>query len=241
MFHFLNTSLMKRLLPLALVAFAITLAPTATASAERIDPVSVEDSGCLRTRSEESTLHDSEPESWSITYVNGILTVTWKNYVTQCCPEGFNTWFERDANNLVYNIEDYANILCDCMCPFNVTSTFGTIEPGHYTITFRQYGKDVFTAEIDLKEGADISLAPGQSGIRTISPANDMITLTPEGMLHVMADKEVTVEVYDATGMIRFRMDTDSNSDIDIKSLPKGIYIAKASDGVNSATLRFVK
>lgn len=232
---------MKRILPLALMASALTLAPAPTASAERIDPTTVEDSGCLNSRSEGSTLHDSEPESWSITYVNGILTVTWKNYVTQCCPEGFNTWFERDANNLVYNVEDYADILCDCMCPFNVTSTFGTIEPGHYTITFRRFGESIFSEAIDLKEGSDITLAPGQSGIRTVGPDNNMITLTPEGMLHVMADKEVNVEIYDATGMIRFRMDADSTSDIDIKSLSKGIYIAKASDGVNSATLRFVR
>lgn len=65
--------------------------------------------------------------------------------------------------------------------------------------------------------------------------------LTPEGMLHVTASKVVTIEIYDAAGMIRFRMDSDSNSDIDIKSLPKGIYIAKASDGINTAALRFVR
>lgn len=121
---------MKRLLPLALVAFAITLAPTATASAERIDPVSVEDSGCLGTRSEESSSHDSELDSWSITYVNGILTVTWKNFFANCCPEGFTTWFERDGSNLIFNAHENSNI-CDCMCIFDVTSAFGMIEPGH--------------------------------------------------------------------------------------------------------------
>ena len=231
---------MKRLLPLAFMASIMTLAPTVTVSAERIDPTSVEDSGCLNTRSNDPYAPDYDADSWSMTYIDGILTVTWENFIANCCPDGFLTWVERDGSNLVFNAAADDG-RCDCMCPFNVTSTFGTIEPGHYTITFRQYGKDVFTAEIDLKEGTDITLAPGQSGIRTISPANDMITLTPEGMLHVTADKEVTVEIYDATGMIRFRMDSDSNSDIDIKSLPKGIYIAKASDGINSATLRFVR
>lgn len=241
MTNFINTiSLMKRILPLALMASAITSAPVATASAERIDPVSVEDSGCLNTRSDNPYSPDYDADSWSITYVNGILAVTWENFVANCCPYGFTTWFERDGSNLVFNVQEN-NYLCECICAFNVTSTFGTIEPGHYTITFRRYGESVFSAAVDLKEGSDISLAPTQSGIRTVGPANDLITLTPEGMLHVSADKEVTVEIYDAAGMIRFRMDSDSSSDIDIKSLPKGIYIAKASDGVVSATLRFAR
>lgn len=222
------------------MALVMTLTTKATASAERIDPVSVEDSGCLGTRSDNPYSEGCNADSWSITYVDGILTVTWKNLVANCCPDRFTTWFDRDGDNLVFNAEADDG-MCDCLCEFNVTSTFGKIEPGHYTITFRQYGVDVFTAEIDLKEGADISLAPGQSGIRTVSPANDLITLTPEGMLHVTASKVVTIEIYDATGMIRFRMDSDSTSDIDIKSLPKGIYIAKASDGINTAALRFVR
>lgn len=235
-----NISLMKRILPLALMALAITSAPVATASAERIDPVSVEDSGCLNTRSDNPYSTDYDADSWSITYVNGILTVTWENFVANCCPYGFTTWFERDGNNLVFNAQENS-ALCECICTFNVTSTFGQIEPGHYTITFRRYGEYIFSGAIDIKEGSAISWAPAQSGIRTVGPANDLIKLTPAGMLHVSTDKEVTVEIYDAAGMIRFRMDSDSSSDIDIKSLPKGIYIAKASAGVNSATLRFVR
>ena len=235
-----NISLMKRILPLALMALAITSAPVATASAERIDPVTVEDSGCLNTRSNSQHSPDYDADAWSITYVNGILTVTWENFVANCCPYGFTTWVERNGSNLVFNIQENSS-LCDCVCAFNVTSTFGSIEPGHYTITFRRYGEYIFSGAIDLKEGSAISWAPAQSGIRTVGPANDLITLAPEGMLHITADKEVTVEIYDAAGMIRFRMDSDSNSDIDIKSLPKGIYIAKASDGVNSATLRFIR
>lgn len=222
------------------MGLAMTSMPFGAMASERIEPTSIENSDCLGTRSDDPYSDDYDANKWGITYNNGILTVTWMNLVANCCPNGFNTWFERGGNNLIFNAQEN-DAFCDCICTFDVTSTFGQIEPGHYTITFCNYGHEVFTAEIDIEEGADISLSKKPSGIRAISPANEMVSLSADGVLHIASEGKVTVEIFDASGATHARINADSNADIDIKSLPKGIYLAKAKAGNRIESLRFVR
>lgn len=231
---------MKKFFTLAIMGLAMTSMPFGAMASEHISPVSVENSDCLGTRSDNIYTGDEDVNKWEITYNDGILTVTWMNFVANCCSEGFKTWFERDGDKLIFNAEEN-EALCNCICNFDVTSTFGQIEPGHYTITFCNYGHEVFTAEIDIEEGADISLSKKPSGIRAISPANEMVSLSADGVLHIASEGKVTVEIFDASGATHARINADSNADIDIKSLPKGIYLAKAKAGNRIESLRFVR
>ena len=98
----------------------------------------------------------------------------------------------------------------------------------------------MFTAEIDIEEGADISLSKKPSGIRAISPPMKWCRFLP-GVLHIASEGKVTVEIFDASGATHARINADSNADIDIKSLPKGIYLAKAKAGNRIESSRFVR
>lgn len=232
---------MKKFLLSASLACGLMLTPLSLfASSVRIDPISVSDSGCLLdTRSDDPYSDDFDANKWRFKYSDGILTVTWINLVANCCPDGFTTWFERDGSTLIFNVQEN-NSLCDCLCVFDVTSTFGTIEPGKYTIIFRNYS-DVFTAEIELKEDSDFTISMDPSGIYGISPDNGILSVSPDGLLHVSAEEKSLVEIFDASGALQSRLNTAPEADIDITSLPKGIYIVKASVGTKTATLRIIR
>ncbi len=231
----------KILLTIAMAILGIVSLPLSVFAGSRISPLSTTDSGCHNeTRSDDPYAEDYDADAWDIDYTDGILSVTWLNFVTNCCPDGFSSWFElEDENQLIYNLSGNDE-LCYCVCSFDVTSAFGDIKPGHYTITFRSYS-DVFTAEVDIEEGSKIHLEKAPAGIRALSVANDVLSLSNEGVLHISAKGASSVEIYTASGVLRTRMHVADETDIDINSLDRGIYIAKVTSGDNISTLRFIR
>lgn len=231
----------KILLPVAVAMLATLSVPFSAEAENRYDPLTTTDSGCHRgTRSDDPDSSDYDADAWDMDYTDGILSVTWLNFVANCCPEGFTGWFElEDGNRLIYNLRENED-LCDCMCVFDVTSTFGEIEPGHYTITFRRY-VDFFTAEVDIEEGSRYHFEKAPAGIHSLGASDDLMGLTADGVLHIAARGEATVDIYTASGAIRTRINTTGATDIDITSLDKGIYIAKMTTSDRSSTLRFVR
>ncbi|MBD5356242.1 MAG: T9SS type A sorting domain-containing protein [Bacteroides sp.] len=231
----------KILLTIAFAMLGATSLPLSANTENRISPLSTTDSGChSNTRSDDPYSEDYDADAWDIDYTEGILSVTWVNFIANCCPEGFNSWFElEDENHLIYNLKGNEEF-CDCLCVFDVTSTFGEIAPGHYTITFRSYF-DIFTAEVDIEEGNKIHLEKAPAGIHSLSAYDDMINLSADGVLHVLTQGKATVEIYAASGALRTRINVTDAADINITSLDKGIYIAKLTVGDSSSILRFIR
>ena len=230
----------KILLATALATLACHFASEA---AERVDAVSESHSSCkLLSRSDAAEEDEDFPESWNIEYSDGILSVTWVNFFANCCPTGFVGWFEKEGNELTYNLiwtED-DEFACDCMCNFDVTTTFGAIAPGHYTITFRRY-VDIFTAEVDIKDGGNITLSASPAGIQPIGTSSDIMTISADGVLRVNCEGNYTVEIFDAAGMQRVHIDAADSSEISVASLLHGMYIAKVTAGGCTSTLRFIR
>lgn len=231
----------KIFLPAAFAMLGAISFPFSASAENRINPLTTTDSGCHNgTRSDDPYSEDYDADAWDIDYTDGILSVTWANFVANCCPEGFNSWFElEDGNRLIYNLTE-TDGMCDCLCIFDVTSTFGEIDPGHYTIIFRSYF-DVFSAEVDIEEGSKIHLEKAPTGIHSITAPDNFMNLTADGVLHITASGNLTVEIYAASGAIRTRINATDTTDIDITSLDKGIYIAKLTIGDISSTLRFIR
>lgn len=234
---------MKKLL--LLLAFAASVSFASAAS--RIDPLSTSDSGCHADG--RSFFEDTNP-SWDIKYTDGILSVTWLDYEANCCPGEFKGWIElEDGNKLIYNLgttEDQ----CDCYCVFDITNTYGTIAPGHYTITFRDHGhiweyssyySDVLTAEVDIEEGCTLTLKAPAAGIKTIDATTDKMSLTEDGVLHIDVAGAYAIEIFDAAGIRCVHIDAKDASEVLVASLQKGAYIARLIVGDATETLRFVR
>ncbi len=209
-----------------------------TNAEERIESTEVTNSGC--TRSEDSS--DERKINWQVSYQDGILTFTWFDFWANCCPEGFTAWIDKiDETTLVFNVRSNED-LCSCMCSFDVTASYQGIGPGTYTIVFRDAWIDeYFTTEVTIEEGCDYKFPQGTIGIRQFEESNDMIRVSAEGVLHVLSQQPVSLEIYDAAGVLRAKMDMSPDSDLDLTSLRSGIYLAKATSGNRTSTLRFVR
>lgn len=218
---------------------------------EILTPVSIDNSGCLGTRSNDFYSDDDiddeiNENKWNLQYKDGLLTVVWQNFVANCCPDGFTTWIElADNSNIVFYAKEN-NSLCDCICSFDVTSSYENVKPGHYSISFRNAsysdaGLEVFAAEVDITEGCDIILTKAPSGVHAISTDTPVVTVSPEGLIHIASSEAASLEIYDAGGTLCTRLNATPNSDIDITNLRKGVYIAKITIAGKVSTLRFAR
>ena len=186
-------------------------------------------------------------QSWSIQYKDGLLTITWHEFFANCGVLGFSTWIDIVDDSIIEfkakSIED--ELPADCECTYNVTSAFENVKPGHYTISFYYaddwYCNEIFTADVDITEGCDITLTEASAGVCAISNDNPAVSLSPDGIIHIASGDTASLEIYDASGTLRTRLNATPNSDIDITNLRKGIYIAKITTGGQVSTLRFAR
>lgn len=229
---------MKKFLPPLCVALALTATPYATHAETIVDATTVKDYGCGGHRQESASraYYEDSEMSWEIEYNDGILSVTWLNFITNCCPEEIRSWFVREDNDIVLHLAETFG-WCNCICSYDVTSTFGEIEPGHYTISF--YGTDV-TREIDIEEGCAIVIKAPGACINNLA-ITELMHITPDSILHIDTSGTFTVEIYDDAGILRARLDSEGACEIDLTVLSKGIYTARLSSGTKESTLRFVR
>ena len=75
------------------------------------------------------------------------MTLTWSNIVLNCClGPWWNSWLDGDTFHVTMSDTGEP---CDCLCPFNLSATFGPFSPGTYTLNFWDgyYGYPIFTIE----------------------------------------------------------------------------------------------
>ena len=207
--------------------------------AETIQPKEANISDCKGTRSEEP--QEEEQTLWGhVQYSDGILTVTWLDYFMECCPELHLSLRKESPNVLIFDTYGSTG-LCDCLCTYDITGSFEDITPGHYVLKLAYGDNDFLTQEIDVEEGCNISLMKAPSGIQTVESGNDVTTLSANGILHIETTGKTLVEIYDTSGNIRSRINVTANGDIDINTLPKGLYVAKVTVDGLASSLRFIK
>lgn len=228
---------MKKSILLVCVGWLLAALPC-TINAETVyDAASVADYGCGGHRMPASTRSsDEEEESWQIEYNAGVLSITWLGYIADCCHEEYESRIEMDGTHIIFYLTAEDG-MCDCICSYDVTSTFSGIEPGQYTISF--YGTDV-TAEITIEEDCGITIRHSQAGIQK-TVENGMMDISAEGLLRVSVEDAYTVEIFDAAGLRHGHIDSNGPSEFNLTMLPKGIYTVRLTSGTQKSVIRFAR
>jgi len=95
-----------------------------------INLVDHETSDCLDTRI--GTRNDSS--SIEMNVIDGMMTLSWFDIILNCCLDPWwNGWLDGDT---FYVTMSDTGEPCDCICPFNLSATFGPFTPGTYTLNF---------------------------------------------------------------------------------------------------------
>ncbi len=232
---------MNKTLLIASISMVAATICTSLTNAETIVPSEISNSGC--TRAVTTSIYDDEDTGflWSYSYSDSKLTLVWYNLETNCCPQGFGSQIDKEYSNLKFSVWPIlGEELCDCLCTFNITSTYEGIEPGHYTISFVAYNQAIHTVEIDLYEGAQQEISM-PSGIRELSSDNEILSITKDGLLKVDVEESAIVEIYDLAGQRCAKLNIPGSTEISLNSLSSGVYIAKVKFNSRTVSLRFLR
>lgn len=203
-------------------------------------PVSVSDSGCLDKEASSRSLSDEE-FSWSFSYENGILCAVWHNYVADCCAGEFNSRIELvDESHLEFSVT-HVDGMCDCICPYDVTSTYSGIEPGHYTLSFKVYDTVLYTTEIDIAEGLSKTFDSAGSGVIVLEKDGNNLRIDKDGRLIIDSEVVCPVAIYSIDGRCVASLELSPNSYVDLTSLLNGVYIVTTQSPAGKSTLRIMR
>lgn len=221
---------------------ALLLAPAVLTFAEVIEPSDYDSSGCKRDYVVSSRSYFDEEENWKIGYADGKLTIDWINHEDNCCPDGpMKVVAEWQSEDSVRFYVDYVGGWCDCICIFDVTSTFEGFEPGLYTFQFG-YWRAATTVEVELKEGMEMSINAPEVAIKVVEADSDLMAVTPKGLLTVKGEgEEYVVEIFDTAGILQTRYAAKGDSEFDLSALERGVYIARMTTGKKTETIRFMR
>ena len=202
----------KTVLLLGLTALLLSVVPVQS-FAEVVQPSDVDASQCKGSglQSAEDFYDGEKSQSWLVSYNNGVLSITWLNLLGNCCPEGFQSQLFKEGDRLVFDAYDVTGpVSCDCLCLFDVGASFGGIEPGHYTLEF----KDEMTVEVDLEE-------------------------VDHGLVKAFCPGKFRIEVFDVAGVKVFSFDDSDSSELSLGHLPgKLCFIRMTSYAGKALTLK---
>lgn len=187
------------------------------------------------------TLYGEECQlRYDISYSYGILMVKWYDVIENCgVSEVKSSATLEDGNVLRIKFTPINDVMANCMCPYDVTTTYMGIEPGDYTLIVNSNWGDL-TFEITLADPCYFSLYESDlAGIKIVESTTSPIFLDTENVLHINGIGEYGVEIYDMSGMLQASLRVNDNAEISLQSLSRGVYAIRLSDGT-SATI-FIK
>lgn len=237
------------------IAFMGIILSFQTFAQKKEEAVSTELSGCkgnpyrITPSGDEANtqeIHDASNNDnaieWRMEYSDNVLTLTWYDVEENCCPEYEKSWIIReDDNHLVFQY-DMGFGECDCICLFDIVSKYDGIEPGHYTVTFKDAWSEIYTTEIDLENGADFKLStrPGGSGITQMANRGGIMRYD-NGVLYIEEEGHYNLKIFDASGIMVANLNLEAASEVSVMQLAKGSYIAKIEKVGKFKSFRFMR
>ena len=222
------------------VALAAMLICGSNGNAEPIEPVSSVQSECKDgTHTRASNYKEL---NGTVSYRDGVLTLSVTNLTENCCADPQVTADADTPGEIHFAILDKAGALCDCICPFDIECTYEGILTGHYEV-FLEYGpKDILLEkEIDIEEGCSVTLDK-PAGVDSVSSAADSpLSMGRDHVLTVNMQGQTELEIFDAEGRLMSAMTIQAPVEVSLATLPAGLYILRATNADNSATLRTVR
>ena len=226
----------KTVLLLGLTALLLSVVPVQS-FAEVVQPSDVDASQCKGSglQSAEDFYDGEKSQSWLVSYNNGVLSITWLNLLGNCCPEGIQRQLFKEGDRLVFDAYDVTGpVSCDCLCLFDVGASFGGIEPGHYTLEF----KDEMTVEVDLEEGVSRRFEELATVVNSLSEG-EMTLSVDHGLVKAFCPGKFRIEVFDVAGVKVFSFDDSDSSELSLGHLPgKLCFIRMTSYAGKALTLK---
>ncbi len=71
------------------------------------------------------------------------INVTHSNTIFDCCVDSIRTEFARVGDTLKLVEVGFLTVMCDCVCPYEVSATIGVAESGSYLVQIFKYNYNV--------------------------------------------------------------------------------------------------
>lgn len=182
----------------AFMMLVIAMSP-AMAEAETIQASEVINSSCKgfdgASASKTRAAEEDGAISWSLSYENGLLTLTWYDFVANCCPDGFGSKIEVEDGKIIFSVWEEGSGLCDCVCPFDITSTYENVAPGHYKLYFG----DEMVGEADIDDGFRQNYSTSGASVKSINGEGSSLVLK-DGKVIARCPGKFRVDVYNISG-----------------------------------------
>lgn len=178
----------------AILMFAMT---PAMAGAETINASELTRSDCKghdQAPADKTRADEVSSISWSLSYDNGLLTLTWYDFIANCCPDGFESNIDVEEGKILFNVREIGSGMCDCYCPFDITSTYEGVAPGHYELYF----DGEMVGEADIKDGFRRDYS-GLSQVTNVTN-DDSSLLFEDGKVMARCPGKFRVDVYSVSG-----------------------------------------
>ncbi|MDE6255633.1 MAG: T9SS type A sorting domain-containing protein [Muribaculaceae bacterium] len=229
------------LLPYALTLL-LSLSALGAANAELISPVSIEQSDCKGHDLYGVRSEDEVSGNATITFNEGILSLSLENIMEQCAADIFIVCKTDVPGELHFIEDDQSEIGTSCLCYFDVKSSFTGIVPGQYDVYIEtKWGTGKMQTSADIFPGCEIQLSETSSIIQVIGEPSGMLQFSSKEILTVLAEGTTTIEAYDSEGRHILKLKVEGKSEIDFSTLPKGIYMLRATNGNRNESIKFVR
>lgn len=204
------------------------------------DPILKREQGKVNT---DDPFNPSNGTVYSLTYSDGKLVVGWYNLEENCAAAFKYTVLERLDGNVLYFkyelVDDYA--LADCDCLFDIKATHSDIEPGEYTLRFKN---DANEYNVRLEESKPLILYSREP---TLTSINELYA-EEKNVLHLNNDNveincegEYLLEIYDFSGALLISQKGRGNSTVQLDGLDHGAYLLKVTEGNRKESLRILR
>lgn len=184
---------------------------------------------------------DNENLSATVSYNDGKLTLSVYDYMDNCCG-WFTTSAETEGNDIHFRLVDTSDMPCDCICPFDIVSVYDGILEGTYNVYFESYpGYPLLSKQITITNGCLRTLSGNE--LTYVSSLRDDYGLEyrTDNVLEVNFDGKTQIEIFDAEGRLTAGMTLISPCEVSLDTLAPGVYIIRAQNGSNRATIRCLR
>lgn len=224
---------MKHTVLIITATLLVVLGYLTPAKAEELSPIEITNSICKKnyygkaafTRTEEF----EDGPSWVVEYKNGKLILTWNDFWANCAPERFESVLVIDGNKLTFSVDEVlGETAATCVCPYDVTSTFDSIEPGTYLLEFKgNMSVKSCCVEVDLTEGYNNSFTFGElaSVDETIDSDTSLYVSNNTAMARYAG--KFSLEVLDTSGIMEYSLEAVDRAELSLDGLRRGIYILR--------------
>lgn len=175
---------------------------------------------------------------YGVEYNNGHLKVTWYNLSANCAAKFRNGSLTREGDTLSFNVvQVYASDLATCFCSYDVSAEFDGIEPGNYKLKF--YDKEF---DIELTENTKENLYPRGilSGIEAVNGADNAMLLGSDKVLKINTEADYALDIFNVDGLKITSLSGNGSDELDLNSLPIGVYLLRLTTGGRTVTRRIM-